>query len=316
MIIIISILVWTGSFLHPPDPTGQGFSERPMPLYSILTGLPHIGPLVYAFAGFILVLLLSYLLVNFNTADLFLGERTFLPALFFILLSGIFVTQQTMNPVLPAAILLLVASVRIMDSYKVQGVAYSFFDAGLLIGIGSMFYFNFLWFGLLLIIGIALLRTGSFREIMISVLGVATPLFLLYGVLYIAGKDFGKLAADANYNLFGEADPHKFSVTELIALITAGIILLVSLLHLLIYPGGKKIKSRKTLSLMIWTLLLALTLYFVSRSVSTEMFWIAAIPASYIMSHYFIHARRKLIPEILFVSLFAAVAAVQILNLI
>ena len=65
----------------------------------------------------------------------------------------------------------MLAIMRIMDGYHISGTAYNYFDAGLLISIGSLFYANLIWFGLLVIIGIALLRTGNLKEILISVLG-------------------------------------------------------------------------------------------------------------------------------------------------
>jgi hypothetical protein len=316
MIFIISMLLWAGSFLHPHELAAQVSPDRPMPLYYILEKLTYLGPFVSVLSAYFLVMLISFLLVNLNTSDLFIGERTFLPGLFYILISGIFISQQTLNPVLPAAIFLIMASRRIMDSYKIMGVAYSFFDAGLLIGLGSLFYFNFIWFGFLLIIGIAILRTGNPKEIIISILGLATPLFLIYGFLFITGKDLGSLMSDARYNLFGEADHHIFSTIEIAAIIVTGVVLLISLFKLLPSLSGKKIKSRKTFNLLIWTLLLSVILYFVSHSASVELIWIAGVPVSYIISHFFVYARRRFIPEIMFVSLFLVVALVQIFNLI
>src|SRR5512143_722046 len=176
LIFIISVLVWAGSFFHPPD-IAQSSGVRPMPLYSVLLKLTSAFPLMSVFLAFMLLQLTGFLLVNFYTSDFFIGERTFLPALIYFLLSGIFISQQTMNPALPAAIFLIMASRRIMDSYKVQGTAFSFFEAGLLIGTGSLFYCQLAWFGFLLIIGIALLRTGNPKEIIISLLGLITPWF-------------------------------------------------------------------------------------------------------------------------------------------
>jgi hypothetical protein len=316
MIFIISVLVWLGSFLHPADISLQVPFDRPMPLYNILAKLNHLGSFVTVLSAYLLVLLIAFLLVNLNTTDLFIGERTFLPGLFYILFTGVFISQMTLNPVLPSAIFLILATRRIMDSYKVQGVAYSFFDAGMLIGVGSLFYFNFIWFGLLLIIGIALLRSGNPKEIIISILGLATPLFLVYGFLFITGKDITTLASAADYNLFGITSQHLFSRSEFAAIIVIGIVLIVSLSRLIPSLTSKKIKARKTFNLLIWALLLSITLYFLSHSVSVELVWITGIPLSFIISYFFVYAKKKLVPEIMFISLFVVVALVQILNLI
>ncbi len=83
-----------------------------------------------------------------------------------------------LNPAIFGAMFLMLAIRRIMDAYRDPGIAYNFFDAGILIGIGSLFYANLIWFGLLIIIGIALLRTGNIKEIAISVIGLITPYIL------------------------------------------------------------------------------------------------------------------------------------------
>ena len=75
-----------------------------------------------------------------------------------------------------------------MEAYRIQGIAYNFFDAGILIGIGSLFYANLIWFGLLVIIGIALLRTGNIKEIAISFIGLLTPYIMTFGIYYVLGK--------------------------------------------------------------------------------------------------------------------------------
>ena len=59
----------------------------------------------------------------------------------------------------------MLAVIRIIDGYRKAGIANNFFDAGILISTGSLFYANLIWFGVLVIIGIALIRTVSISEI-------------------------------------------------------------------------------------------------------------------------------------------------------
>ena len=77
----------------------------------------------------------------------------------------------------------------------------------------------------------------------------------------------------------------------------------------------KKIKSRKTFSLLIWIFLISIIVYILMHSVSVEIIWITAIPVSYFLSHYFVFVRKKLVPEILFSVLFILILMIQILYL-
>jgi hypothetical protein len=307
--------LWVSTFLNPQMPVPAVYETNPMPLYGIIkqiTGNNLLGGVIFSFLS---VTILIILLVGFNTSVFFINERTFLPALFYILFSALFPQQQIMNPVIPASVFLMIALMRIMKAYRKQGTAFNFFDAGLLISIGSLFYINILWFGLLLIIGIALLRTGNIKEIAISILGLLTPFILTIGLYYVSGKDIGAFLADINYNLFGKTSGYSFSKLTIIVLILTGIILLISTAFLLMRMSSKKIKSRKTFYMLLWALFISLVLYLLLPSVSVEMIWITGIPASYILAHYFVFVRKKIIPEIMFSGMFVLIILLQAFNI-
>jgi hypothetical protein len=59
--------------------------------------------------------------------------------------------------------------------------------------------------------------------------------------------------------------------------------------------------------------LITLVMYFSLPSVSVEIVWITGIPASYILAHYFIFARKKILPEIMFSGFFLLIMLLQIL---
>jgi len=304
-------ILWVSAFINPQIAPQAVYEENPMVLYGLIikiTGSNLASGVIFSFLSLTIML---FLLVGFNTSVFFINVRTFLPALFYILFSAIFPQQQVMNPVLPASIFLMIALMRIMSAYREKGTAFNFFDAGMLISIGSMFYANFIWFGLLLVVGIALLRTGNIKEISISILGLLTPYILLSGFYYVLGIDIGAFLADLNYNLFGRTPGYSFSRLILAFIVLSGIIILVSIVFLMMRISTKKIKSRKTFYLLLWTLFISLVLYLVLPSASVEMIWITGIPASYLLTNYFVFVRKKIIPEILFSGIFILVILIQ-----
>jgi hypothetical protein len=199
-----------------------------------------------------------------------------------------------------------------MEAYRIPGTAYNFFDAGILIGTGSLFYANLIWFSLLVIIGIALLRTGNIKEIAISVIGLITPYFLTFGVYYLTGRDLKELLSIIGYNLFSKPAGYVFTSLTIAALIYAGLITLVSIIYLLMSMNSKKIKSRKTFYLLLWIFIISLSVFFLLPAVSVEIVWITGIPVSYFLTHYFVFVKKKLVPEILFFVLFVMILIIQI----
>jgi Family of unknown function (DUF6427) len=312
LIIIILIAVWVSAILNQRLHPRFIYETDPMPLYGFVKHLIHNSHNLGVILSFLMVSLMAFLMVNFNTSVFFINERTFLPALFYVLFGGFFPDQQLLNPVIPASIFLMMAIIRIMDGYHKPGTAYNYFDAGILISTGSLFYGNLIWFGALVIIGIALLRTGNAKEIVISVLGLLTPYLITFGIYYVMGKDTFALLKLLGDNMFTRATFYPMPRLTIVALIFSGVLILVSLVQLIRHMNSKKIKSRKTFSLMIWTFLISITIYFLLPSASVELVWLISIPVSYFLTHYFVFVKKKLVPEILFSFLCLFILLIQI----
>ncbi|MCU0455138.1 MAG: DUF6427 family protein [Bacteroidales bacterium] len=309
------LLLWIGAFTDPRVTSYAIFDARPMPLYGILRTLLGDSGLAGAFFSSAVLILILFLLVYFNTSVFFIGERTFLPAVIYILFSAIFPECQSLNPVLPAAVFLVLAIMRIMDSYRKQGVAYNFFDAGILLGIGSLFYAGLIWFGVIAIAGIVIIRTGSIREIAVTLAGLIAPYLITAGIFYLLDRDLLLFLSDIGKNLFGKAPDFEFTKLTVMILIFTGLILIVSVAYLVSGMNKKKIKAGMTFSILLWAFFLSLGVYFVLPSVSVEIVYITAVPASYILAHYLIFVRKRLVPEIIFSLFFLLVLLVQAFHL-
>ncbi|MGE5420055.1 MAG: DUF6427 family protein [Chloroflexota bacterium] len=297
---IVLVIIWAGPIIRVSGKFSLYFDLDPMPLYGFVSSLTGTHPVPGIIFSVMLLSLMAFLMVNLNTTLFFIHERTFLPALFYILISGLFPQNQLMNPAVFGSVFLMLAIKRIMDSYRIQGTAFNFYDAGLLIGIGSLFYANLIWFGLLTFIGISLIRTWNPREILLSVLGLLTPYALTFGFFYVSGKNPLDLLYLIDFNLFGRKSAFVFTPAIIISALFMGVLTLASLSHLFMMLGTKKIQSRKTFSLLFWILVISLLVWLLVPSVSVEILWIAAIPLSYFLSHYFTFLKKRILPEILF----------------
>jgi Family of unknown function (DUF6427) len=315
LIIVTLITVWISAILNQRLHPRFIYETDPMPLYGLIKLIIHNNHSLGVVLSFFMVSIMAFLIVNFNTTVFFINERTFLPGLIYVLFGGFFPDHQLLNPVIPASIFLILAIKRIIDGYHISGTAYCYFDAGILIGTGSLFYANLIWFGLLVIIGVGLIRTGNFKEIVISVFGLLTPYLLTFGLYYVIGKDIRALVQLIKDNLFVRATFYPFPGVTIAALLFCGILLIISFVQLFKHMNTKKIKSRKTFSVLIWAFLISLIVYIVLPSVSVEMIWLASIPVSYFLAHYFVFVKKKIVPEILFSLLFVFILLIQLWHL-
>jgi hypothetical protein len=295
-----ALFFWIISYAHPDSYT-YCQENYPMPLHQLIISILGSSVLASGLISLAMVLITSALLVTFNTSSFFINERTFLPAVLFIILSSLFSYTVGFNPVLPATVILLFAIMRVSVSYREPGISYNFFDAALLISGGSLIYPNLIWFGLLLFIGLLIMRNFDIRETSVMVIGLVTPYALLYGFYYVTGRDLTDLSTLIGNSLFSTCEGYEWSRMLVVTMIFFALTLLVSLVNLARVFGSKKVRSRKIFALLIWVMVLTAAVFIFSPTASFEVFSFFLIPASYILSHYYIFMKRKkIVPEIMF----------------
>jgi len=73
-----------------------------------------------------------------------------MPALFYILLAACFNPLHQLTPALLASSLIIMTLYRIVNTYESDGLSFNFLDAGFLIALASLIYFQAILFALLL----------------------------------------------------------------------------------------------------------------------------------------------------------------------
>ena len=311
LIAVTFVIVWISAFINPDYGLQDYRSGSHMPLYGLLAGVLGSGTIPSTILSLTISVLLMFLITNFNTSIFFINERTFLPALLYMLIVVIFPEFQMLNPAIPASLFFMFALKRIMAGYQKQGVAYNFFDAGILISTGSLFYANLIWFGAVIFIGIILMRTVSFNEIAITFLGLLTPYLITFGIYFVMGYDLDSLLTLIYNNLFSGSGEYSFSRLTIVTLIFDSIMVLISIGYIIMLHNTKKIKSRKTFSILIWIFVISVVVYLAVPSVSVEMIWLTGIPVSFFLTHQLIYIKKKIVSGIFFAVMFVLVLLIQ-----
>jgi hypothetical protein len=298
MVILFAVALWIEYFLTPPQML-YPLADKPMPLWGLVLNAFEGLPLLAVIFSFSLMLVVSIVMVRFNTSIFFINRRTYFPALFYILLFSTFPGEMVLNPVLPAALLIVIALWRMLSAYRLNGMVLNFFDAALLVSSAGMFYAGSLWFFLIVVVGVLMLRTSDIREVSMAFVGVLLPWILLFAVWYLTGRNITDLSEIIRHNLFDEMPSVYWSRTLIILLIVIGLNFLPALFALFREMPTKKIRSRKTFELFLWMLAVCAAIYVFVPAVSIELGVLAAIPLSYIMAGYCTFTRRLATTEIL-----------------
>jgi len=299
LLALIAAALWAEYFISPPEVL-QSLGGEPMPLWRLVYDSLSGMPLVAVIISFALMIIVSVLLIRFNTSVFFIARRTLFPGLFFILFYSSFPGEMVLNPVLPATLLIVTGLWRMVSSYRVNGMAFNFFDASFLISLAAMFYAGSLWFVPLVFIGAMVLRKPDIREISLGLVGVLLPWMILYAVWYVTGGSISELSETIRHNLFDKMPSVYWSRTLIILLCVIALNFFPGLIYLFREMPTQKIKSRKTFELLLWLLVICAAAYLFVPAVSVELNVLAAVPVSFILANYCVFTRRVVVTEIMF----------------
>jgi hypothetical protein len=127
----------------------------------------------------VLLLLVQAFLVNMLSINHRLSsEVNLFPGLFFILISCALPDFLYLSPVLIGNTFFLAALLELYGTYKNPACADNIFNAGIWIGVASLFYFPFLFLFVLVMAALNILRAFNIREQLMIVIGIFMPYFL------------------------------------------------------------------------------------------------------------------------------------------
>jgi len=277
--------------------------------YNWLSGLLSFHPKAKFIFAFILLIIQSYILIRLNFKHIFIENRTYLPAVFFVLFSSILVSYQNLHPVLIANLFLLFAIEKSFVIDKERNKLKRYYESGLLLGFGTIFYPNIFVFLFIIWLTMFVLRTFNWREWMTSILGLITPLAFYVSYLYLT-DNFQQKISEIPQIVFNTVKQIALSEIQVYVFSALGIIMFFMILGGIRLVGVKKINIRKYYWIFILFTLYVIGIFVFYPYIGYELIYVIAFPASIIFSTSFLEIRNKWIGEILFTIILAAVFAV------
>lgn len=300
--LLIMGVLWGLLWLCPPPPADY-FDWYKMPLFESLETLVPAHHGLWMGVTVVLTILQAALLIWWNQRFDLIPRIYFMPGLIYILITGSFPPIQQFNPALLFGIALSLAIIHLMDSLRREAGSFQAMGATLLITLSGLLY---LW-GLVYLLTIwyilARIRSGSWRDMAGSALGIILPLFLTFSLLYLSEEQLGEFFQRIIYTQWEFR--HPLPEWPVAVWVLLGY---MALMFLLTFPTVasklpiEKVISRKGFSIMVSVALISLGLFFALPSYHPELYWIMAIPLSFLYSHFLSHLRSgKLVNVVIFV---------------
>ena len=287
---IAGLLLWFHTFIKSNTITFF-FDRYPMPSYKLIAEIFPSTSVFGSLLTFILVLAQAALLVRLNTRFIFINNRTYLPAIIYIFITAFIPELQRLNPVIFSGFFMLLALELMFNAHRKEREAYEFFTASILVSLGSTFYPFLIFFLPVIWGGLLILRPFYWREWVYSILGFILPWFFVFCYYYLVHNDPNKIFTEVlhifevNYTFRTYSNlVYAFGIFVLILIVISSQFILKSFV-------GKKILSRKAFSLFLLMFLNTVLVYFLVKQASIELLFLAAIPVSYLLGHYFAFLR-------------------------
>lgn len=308
----LGILFWLKSLISPRAYTFYN-GETDNILYKPIHNLTSEIPILQIIIPLFLIIGMALIMLQINNRYNIIRIRTMLPAPLFILIVSGFSDLHTMHPVYFAAFFVLLAIYRLFSAFDEVKTYSPAFDSGFFLGVAALFYFNaFILFPAFLI-GLGILsREPRWREFFVSTVGFILPFVFAFSYVFVLGK-FPEFLITLEMNILTPVAYLKSNLPVLVYLGFLFVSILLGSLKIVQQYDAKKVSTRKYFIVLFLMFLFMLFSFILVPATSIEIFVIAAIPVTFLLTNFFVFLKSRFWGEFWFSLLLIAVIVMEIL---
>ncbi|MEG2278024.1 MAG: hypothetical protein RSC80_09400 [Odoribacter sp.] len=286
------------------------FSLHPLQTIPVkgLINVPYIDGLnkiSLSIAGFVLVVLLAFMIFFISERFKLLSQTTTLPSLIYVLLVSGIMINIGFDYLLIAVFVVALAVERLQRAIDLSKSNAALFDFGFLILLAVAIYPKLIFLILWALCVIFFSGRTTLKDLVALCIGLLTPLLLILFYYFWVDRLDQFMNLFMNNLLMGEF-MYQLPLIELIRLGMLFLLLLVALYHLSTkYPLLMVNQRRGLLSLVSMLLFLVLTLFLIPGNLYNFMYMLA-LPLSFIYAQYFITSRVIAFSNLMFIWLLSA----------
>jgi len=263
------------------------------------SGYVPISPFFNVFLAAIIVfgqaLLLNRLVSHFNL----LGKPSFLPALMYVTVSGLFTQFLVLSTPLICNFLVIWMLFKLFSFYKSKDAKSTAFDLGMIVAVGTLIYLPFIFLFLVIFIGLLLFKSFEWREWVATVLGFITVFFFL-AVYYFLNSNLSHFIDI--WQPLATKFPQAMQINYYNYLVLLPVVVILVLYFIKLQQNFYKsyIQVRKSFQLLLFIFVIVALTFYIKAAFQLPHFLLCAVPASVFFSYYFLYAKRKWFYEVLF----------------
>lgn len=254
MLIVYILLLRFAVFIAPFqwEPSGHGV------LCDLLYGWVGSQGFSAHIIAMILLMAQGYMVNVIAINNRLSNEINLLPGLFYVWCCCAIPDFLYLSPVLLGNTFFLIAIHEIFQIYKNPACADKIFNAGLWLGVASLFYFPFVFFLLVLVAGLSILRAFNLQEFLMVVIGMFMPYFITGFLFFWFNKYdyFYENQISRNFDFFN-FNQITFTWDTWVKLAIFMVAMLFVLFNNNLYLAKKNIQVQKKVNILYWVLIAA-----------------------------------------------------------
>ena len=270
------------TFMHTSNIVPRGHGILTNWVYASFPPLSMSGVILAFFLIFFQATAINLMIARYRVAT----DISLLPGVFYCLFTSLMPDFLPLSSIILANTFLVLALYNLFDTYKNNYVAGRIFDAGLWLGIASLFHFSYIFLVVWGIICLGILRGIRFKEFLILIIGIIVPLFLMGVYSFWVGQMPRFMG-----HFFENVGTMSFVVYKSSMIyIKIGLVLLFLLLTIvasLQFFSRRNMTAQKYISMIYWLMLLCSIIIFTQKGIDINQLLLLAIPISVLLSMTF-----------------------------
>ena len=248
---------------------------------------------------YLMIVLLDALRLNYLFTDHRMYTRVnYLPAMVYILLTGVFKEWSSITPALFNNILVIWLFAKTIRFYNTPDPKTLIFNTGLLIGVSILLYQPSALLILVALFALMVLRPFVITEWLVLLMGVICPYYFLAAYLYLTDS----FSSIANYIPDWSINLPVVHIS-LTFFVTIGVLIIILLLGLIYSRQENRrllIQIRKNWVVLLSMVFILLPMPFINKNAGIESLLLWIVPASPFMARAFLAPKRNTLPALLF----------------
>jgi hypothetical protein len=235
-------------------------------------------------------------------------KPTFLPGMAYLLITSLLPEWSYLSASLVANTFIIWAFIKLFELYNLPAANSKIFNIGLLLGLASFFFFPSLFFAICLLFGIMIMRPFRLNELVLLLFGIAAPYYFYAVFLFLNDRlSIRQLFPKVSIN----APALKNSIWQAISVLLIAVPFLVGGYFIQTHLRKMLIQARKTWSVVLLYLLLAIFIPFTNNTYTYTSWIVAAAPFAAFHACTYFYPVRKWLPLVLFYLMVAFILVQQ-----